>query len=1137
MAILVRLSLRIPSEGAMLSASALDRQLLPILRQYEVTPAAETGRPSAPGFYSQLFQTPTIQSLHHVRQMLPRDEQWSSAVRDLGLSGGGTEETSWRLDPYRVPIRSPHSRPLGPGYRQGVLQTLTTADGLPSSWFTAVLCDQQQDLWFASMGGLIRYDGDVISIWSEAEGLPSTRIWSLLEDRHGRLWVGTTNGVSCWQDGEMDSFTVVDGLAADRVSSICEDHRGHLWFGSAAQGQAAEPGLTRFDGENFHTYATEDGLDDVYVNCICADSRQNVWIGTHCGVTCFDGRTFTSYTLADGLRDTWVHSVLEDRDGDLLFSHRCGADRLVDGCFVPVPASDGRALYSATLDEEGAGWFGSAGGVATGDRHGLATRFTVRDGLANDQVTGICSDGMGRLWFATLSGISRYDRRQFRHYSTGNGLSTDVALCLLRSASGSIWCGSPSGLHRLDGTQFTDVSSMAGRHVWDLAIDAKGTLWCAGLGGLHRVNEDEATEVTGSEGWDLGWPKPGVLSVSVDQQDEIWFSGVGGFYHVVDGVPSIWDPDSGFADAVGVVHHGDDGTLWIGLKDGRIVRCTEEERRVYGLADGLGQNPVRWLKQLSDGALWAGTLGGGILRYDGVSWDSLTTAEGLAANEVNCIVEDRQGRLWIGTFGGGVTLYDGTVFQTLSRRTGLIHDAVHTVIDDEEGSMWIATEGGITQYRPSSIPPRVRIVSVIADRRYDAAHTVHINSGAHLVAFELAGSSSTTYPADMAFVVQLEGHTDGWRPVYAPRVEFQDLSEGTYHFQVKAVDRDLNYSDPVELTLVIEPDPQVEALTLALNESAPGGEFLGRSQSIRQLQTKLAQVARTDLTVLITGETGTGKGLAARMLHRLSDRSAGPLIQVNCGAMPEALVESELFGHERGAFTGAVSRRLGKVELAASGTLFLDEIGDMPLEAQVKLLRLLEEQTFERVGGIDTLEAQIRIVAATNRDLAQMVQEGTFREDLFYRLQVFPVAIPPLRERAEDIPLLGLFFMERMAAHVDKSVTRIDPAAMTALKAYAWPGNVRELEHALQRAVITCQGDTIQFDELALGGIASTAPATGSDGLVTLDENERSHILRVLEQTDWVIKGPRGAAAILGRPESTLRNRMKRLGIQRQAPQ
>ena len=307
----------------------------------------------------------------------------------------------------------------------------------------------------------------------------------------------------------------------------------------------------------------------------------------------------------------------------------------------------------------------------------------------------------------------------------------------------------------------------------------------------------------------------------------------------------------------------------------------------------------------------------------------------------------------------------------------------------------------------------------------------------------------------MLYVYRLKGHDSDWQSATQKmRAFYRDLSPGDYTFQVKAIDRDLNYSEIAQVQIAVEPDPHLKGLTAALNNQQEGNEFVGHSVALHQFLIRLRQVASVDIMVLFKGETGVGKGLAARVIHGLSAHCDGPFIQVNCGALPETLIDSELFGHEKGAFTSAVSRKLGKVELAKDGTLFLDEIGDMTLETQVRMLRLLEEGTYERVGGSETLEAGTRIVAATNRNLEEMVSAGAFREDLYYRLNTFPMYLPSLRERKEDIPNLAEYFMTRMAAHLGKQIDRLTPEVIEVLQAYNWPGNVRELEHTINRAVI-----------------------------------------------------------------------------------
>jgi transcriptional regulator with GAF, ATPase, and Fis domain len=286
-------------------------------------------------------------------------------------------------------------------------------------------------------------------------------------------------------------------------------------------------------------------------------------------------------------------------------------------------------------------------------------------------------------------------------------------------------------------------------------------------------------------------------------------------------------------------------------------------------------------------------------------------------------------------------------------------------------------------------------------------------------------------------------------------------------------------------------------------------------------------VAPTDATVLLLGETGTGKELIARAIHRLSRRQRSPMVKVNCGALPATLVESELFGHERGAFTGAVQQKKGRFELAHRGTIFLDEVGELPLDAQVKLLRVLQEQEFERVGGTQTVRVDARVVAATNRDLAAEVQRGGFRADLIYRLKIFPIHVPPLRERRDDVPLLAQHFVREFCGRMGRHIDRIDARALDRLLEYDWPGNVRELANILERGVILCRGSVLQEIHLAL----PSAARPKSDDLCTLEEAERRHILKALERSGGVLAGPRGAAQMLGLNRSTLWSRMKKLGI------
>ncbi|MGH7928372.1 MAG: sigma-54 interaction domain-containing protein, partial [Candidatus Binatia bacterium] len=326
-----------------------------------------------------------------------------------------------------------------------------------------------------------------------------------------------------------------------------------------------------------------------------------------------------------------------------------------------------------------------------------------------------------------------------------------------------------------------------------------------------------------------------------------------------------------------------------------------------------------------------------------------------------------------------------------------------------------------------------------------------------------------------------------------------------------------------------------------LSETHRDGEIIGRSEAIRSVLKQASQVAVTDTTVLLLGETGTGKELVARAIYTRSARNQRPLVKVNCSALPAELMESELFGHEKGAFTGALARRIGRFEMAEGGTIFLDEIGDLALSLQAKLLRVLQEGEFERLGSSKTIHANVRVIAATNRDLSEAMRQEAFRSDLYYRLAVYPIQIPPLRARKEDIRLLAESFLKEASRRLGRSFEGLPQRVLEALERYDWPGNVRELQNVIERAAVTSNGRILQLPEEwqpqanpkedgAHSNLCDSIPRARDS---TLDALERNHIVHVLDQTHWRIEGPKGAAVMLGLRPSTLRSRMRKLGIDR----
>jgi ligand-binding sensor domain-containing protein len=891
----------------------------------------------------------------------------------------------------------------------------------------AILSSRAGPLWFGTDdSGVFCFDGLHITAFTIDDGLASNVVLALLEDCQGRVWCGTQEGVSRYDGKTWETFTVADGLASNAVRALWEDRQGRIWIGTH------KDGISYYDGRNWETFTTADGLASNIVHTLFEDQKGHLWCSSGniifvqegAGLSRYDGQNWEIFTTSDGLPSNTVQAIIEDRQGILWVGTDKGASRFDGTHFAPVDALLSEPILTIAEDGQGDLWFGTQlKGVYRFDGT-LWMSYTFVDGLVNDQVYAVEKDQQGNMWFGTMTGVSRYERAAFTHFTTENGLALNGVVSILEDQKGTLWFGTFRGVSRYDGASWTSVEALANWNVWSIVEDRQGQLWFgdAYTKGVMLYDKNQYIPLTATDG--LG--DNSAWCLFEDSQGQLWCgSRTRGGLSRFDGESWIvFTTEEGLAsNQIKAIIEDRQGHIWVGTHDEGLSRYDGLEFTSFTIADGLAFNSVLALLEDRQGHIWIGTQGGGVSRFDGKSFQNFTVTEGLGHNKVTSIMQDSRGHLWFGTFGGGVSCYDGQVFQTLTRQDGLVFDVVQALLEDRHGHIWIATEGGITCYTPSLLSPQVQLQAAIADQEYPLDKPLCIVSSQKRVTFMFKARSWTTPSKRMAYIYQLEGYDADWKPIYSDRVTYQDLPEGDYTFQVKAVDRDLNYSEPAQVQVTIEPDPLLESLTAALGQGGPHGEFVGRSASLRKVQQQLRQIAPTDLKVLILGETGTGKGLAARTLHQLSPRRAAPFILVTCGAIPQDLVESELFGHEKGAFTGAVGRRLGKVELAKGGTLFLDEIGDLPLAEQVKLLRLLEEGTFERVGGSEVLNAEVRVVAATNRDMLKMVEGGTFREDLYFRLQGFEVQLPPLRERREDIRLLALYFIGPQAAHLDKQVT------------------------------------------------------------------------------------------------------------------
>ncbi len=1050
--------------------------------------------------------------------------------------------------------------------RTGTWRTYSMAEGLAGMRIEHIAEDSEGYLWFATWAnGVSRFDGDEFQNFTRRDGLINDCVYFIFTDSQKRLWLSTLNGV-CRYDGANFHDLEDEGIAGRAVQFIYEDSESRIWFGGHRT-------LGYYDGTAFHDLIPlylqdyeQPPSHEWPEQCrgIAQDPEGHLWFGFDYLIR-FDGTSFHRYDEKDGFpRRKTGYAVGQDYTGKVWVGQHKNETELwcyADGTLQPVEVDLGGSLRSIQSDREGRMWFSTSKGVLYQDSDGFS-RFTPADGLPHPAVKAVFQDREHQLWFATWGGVGLYDA-QISVFDLGKkfGSIHDEISQIVQDRRGDIWIGYVShnfrymeeNVGRFNGEQFALVGTESGFGIhicFAIYEDHDGTLWFGGRNGLFRYEDQRLKKIKTIAG--LGERSVSAIaqdregqflfgcweSGPIESKEELYVSPLKLIYQRGQEFQTIFeetekkDPLS----RIGTVIAGRNSEVYFHISqqnfsvNGKSLARwhSEEGLKFYGIEDGLIDNNVNDLLLDRNGNLWIATLSG-LSCFDGSTFSIFTTEAGLPSNRIRCLFEDSQGHLWLGT-DGGVAHFDGRLFQTI--KSPHIGPVLQIIEDHCDGTFWFGTvQNSLVRYRQQKNLPQIRLIQVVVDQVYQDLAEVIVSTAGQQVIFEYKGMSFSTHPRDMLYVYRLNGYESDWRPATRNmRAHYQDLPPGDYIFQVQAIDRDLNYSEIAQVRLSIVLDPRIEAFT-DVNNRRGSQKFIGHSAGLREFQVNLAKIASTNITVLIMGETGVGKGLAARALHALSDHSNGPFIEINCGALPGTLIDSELFGHERGAFTSAVSHRLGRVELAEGGTLFLDEIGDMAVETQVKLLRLLEEGTFERIGSSQTLMAKTRIVAATNRNLKEMVSTDAFREDLYYRLNAFPMYLPPLRERKEDIPYLAEFFKHRMATHLNKQIGPLTIEVIEVLQAYHWPGNVRELEHTINRAIIVCQDSRI--DVVDIGLISSSPPVFTGREIVPLAEYERDYILKVLKATNWKVKGVHGAAALLGLHPATLYGKMRKQGIKR----
>ncbi len=1047
-------------------------------------------------------------------------------------------------------------------------------ESLAGKSVNVILEDAHGGFWFGTNAGLYRYDRqrEAPRIYRHNPRDPTTisndNITSLCEDRTGAIWVGTSAGLNRLAPGQNVFMHYrynpnnPAGLSNDVISCLWEDRRGVLWIGTFAglnrhDRQSDTIARCRYDPKDPQTFIP-DVVFDIY-----EDSQATLWIATfHLGLWRYDKITERFFRYAHdpnnphSLSEDRSSCIFEDRSGVMwVGTYRHGLNRYErrQDVFTRYPVPRGGGIYAILQDRHGELWMGTSNdGLLRYDREGKLLAHYRHDPdnpatLITYGILALHEDRHGELWIGTGYGLNRYDAatRNFMRYlheplNPHNGDHYEVK-AVYEDAAGELWIGTKgSGLCRFNRAQKTftyyrhdpqNPQSLSGNNIWAITAAHNGDLWIGTFdGGLNRMKRE---------------------------------SGTFAHYQFAANTPNRLSNNSIYALYVDASER-----VWIGTYSGGLNRLEPESGRIVHYTDknGLPDNYVKGILSDDRGNLWLST-DRGLSKFDPEreTFKNFTTQEGLLHNQFlsGAYYKNAAGKLFFGGEGGAIAFHPDSLqdsphappvvitrFNVFDKPFPL--PAAQTALQLSYQQNFFSCDFVALDYAaPNKNQYAYKLEGVDPDwvqsgTRHYASYT-NVDPGEYV--FRVKGANSDGVWNEDGASLRIMITPPFWRTWwfrflavaavllsgfiwYQKRISRLEKKRRALEAQVK---ERTAFADALQHALIEVENlkNRLEAENVYLQDEIKlehnFGDIISRSAALKKVLRKVEQVAATDATVLILGESGTGKELLARAVHNLSARRERPLVKVNCAVLPANLVESELFGHEKGAFTGALARKLGRFELAHGGTIFLDEIGELPLELQAKLLRVLQEGEFERVGGTQTLKVDARVMAATNRDLKEEIAHGRFREDLYYRLHVFPITIPPLRERREDIPLLINHFVKKYGQRTGKRIETVSQNIIATLQAYDWPGNVRELENIIERAVIVSQGKQLKLDE----GLPGRDLTEFESGIVTLEEMERNYIRKILQMTNWRISGERGAAKILNVNASTLRSRMEKLGIKK----
>jgi len=1006
----------------------------------------------------------------------------------IGTHGGGLNQLVWKTDNSKD-LKFIH------------YQTKPNNTSICNNYISDLFLDKEENLWIGTSRGLNKFNPVTKRFkWffndsKNDQTLDNNSINCITQDFNGNLWIGTSKGLNRINPDDQSDFKNVNRFFQEKIAysfpgnqeilSLNVDNSGVLWIGTRFSGLKKLIPFRKFK----HTLINNEKTFKFMANIVWAlhEDRDGIFrVGTHRGIFIFDKtkKTFKEFSLfsTSTKRSPMIFDIFEDHLGDIWFgTYNNGLFRL---------NKKNNRIIRYHFDPKN------------------------KNSISHNTINSIAEDNEGNLWFSTKGGLNKYIRNQEKFIKFKHNPSNPKSLC--------------SNL------------------LTDILIDKSNNIWIGSEGsGLDKISIAQ--------------------TIKKDPEFE--------HYHNTDSTNCLK------GNYVSTIYEDRDGDIWVGTNEGGLNKYNPNKNNFsyYIEKHGLPDNVINSIIEDLQGNIWLSTETG-LTKFNKEleNFKNYDKTDGLYKNGYNSktCFRDSQGKLYFGSNCGFTSFFPSEIQDNpIAPKIELIDFQIfnESIVPGKKYNNRIILDKSISYTKSINLEYRENLISF----EFSILHFV--SSDKNKYAYMLDGlekrwnysskGRKITYtqipPGDFTLLIKAANNDGTWNKNYlsldihvSPPFWLTKwfitsviilILAGIYLiFQVRL--KRINEKKNILEKQVVEKNKAAESLQEALhqvedlknrleaeniylqNEIKLNHNFsniITQSPVLKIILEQIEQVAETTSTVLITGESGTGKELLARAIHDISSRKKRTLVKVDCASLPPTLIESELFGHEKGAFTGALTRKIGRFELADKGTIFLDEIGELPLKLQQKLLRVLQDGEFERLGDTKTQKIDVRILAATNRNLKEEMENGKFREDLFYRLNVFPIHTPPLRERKEDIPLLVTYFVEKYTAKLGKKINNIPQSVIDELEKYNWPGNIRELENIIQRAIIVSPETKLQLGKW----FPKNDNKTLLNNTESLEEIQKKHIISILEQTNWKVSGENGAAKLLHINSKTLYSKMKKLNI------